>query len=343
MTNSEMKKVAIHAAVFSVVAMGLMFHRAATKHIMIADASGIEQGRINSDLSYDLLVNDSLPKGKKDTLVIPLSKDVSSDDIVLEDLPSQHGLRIYIDSREEDFYRDNAIATDLDMIERAVCYQESESGSVCLDFTLDGLYVNESSLTDVNSIEVRFFRPTDRYDRIVLADPGTDPSEKDIALDTALLLKQCADRDEASGIKIFLTRLSDEEPSADKKKEMLKETGAQLYLEITAKASDDKVENGIASYYNSRYYLRDYTNAEFAASLEKDAALGCGGRAIGVFAAKDIDENDILAISEIPSARVNLGYVTGEGDSGNLTRREYRKKLSEGLYQGILKAFEEME
>ena len=144
MTNKEMKKVAIKASVFAIVSISLMLYRSATKHIMITDAAGVQLERGSSENAYTLLVDKNVPQGKSDVLIIPLPKSVSSDNIVLEDSYMDHQLRIYIDSREEGFYKDNAIVTDLDIIEDAVCVAQNDTGSVCLDFDLDNLYANES-------------------------------------------------------------------------------------------------------------------------------------------------------------------------------------------------------
>ena len=213
MTDEEMKKVAIKASVFAAISITLMLQRSATKHIMITDAAGAPLDRGESDSSYTLLIDDNVPKGKEDALIIPLPKSVSSDNIVLEDRYIDHELSIYIDSREEGFYLDNPVVTSLPLLESAVCINENDTGSVCLDFKLDDLYVNESALTENSTIEVRFFKPKDKFEHVVVVDPagggkdtgdlGNGYSEKDVALDTALLLKTAADKDTEHNIKLY--------------------------------------------------------------------------------------------------------------------------------------------
>ena len=116
---------------------------------------------------------------KENTLIIPLAKSVKSDNIVLEDGYADHELRIYIDSNEEGFYKDNPVVTDLRILESAKCINRNENGSVCLDFGLNGLYANESSLTESGTIEVKFYRPSDKYDRIVVVDCGSGGNTTD--------------------------------------------------------------------------------------------------------------------------------------------------------------------
>ena len=341
---------AIKATVFAVVAMGLMIHRSATKHIMITDAAGAHIDRGSADDSYTLLVDKQVPQGKENSLIIPLPKSVSSDDIVLEDRYVDNEILIYVDSREEGFYLDNPVKTDLNILKDAVCIKENDAGRVCLDFTLDGLYVNESTLTDSNTIEVRFFKPSDKYDHIVVVDAehgGDDAgyfteelTEKDITLDVALALKEVAAADETSDIRIFYTRLGDMDVSDDKRQDLIKASGADLYVELSCNMSADR-SDGMTTYYNDTFFIRGFNNADFADIIERNCAIRCGGHAVGVLPAGE--EDKMLKASVIPSARLDIGNLTGSGDRRSLAQDEYKKNIARGLYQALIQAFEEME
>ena len=232
MNNSGMKKTFIQASVFTGVCMILMLQRAATKHILITDAAGQEIDRSFSEESYNLLIDRNVSGSQTGKLTIPLPQSVSSDDIILEDRYIDHELLIYIDGREEGFYLDNSVITDLDIIENAVCISENDSGSVCLDFKLDELYANESSLTESSTIEVTFLKPYDKYDNIVVIDPVSseyigegdnpaDPYAKDITLDVALLLKGEAEKADDRNTKFYFTRLSGASASEDKRRDLI--------------------------------------------------------------------------------------------------------------------------
>ena len=350
MTNQDMKKMAVKASVFAVLAIGLMVHRSATKHIMITDAAGAHQDRGSADDSYSLLIDKNVPAGKENTLIIPLSKSVSSDDIVLEDRYIDNELLIYIDSREEGFYMDNPVQTDLDILKKAVCIKENDTGSVCLDFTLDGLYVNESSLTDASTIEVRFSRPKDKYDYIAVVDPacgGSDTgyfteelSEKDINLDVALALREETARKPEAGIRIYYTRLGDMDVSPEQRQKLIRDSGADLYVELTCNMAPDRTD-GITSYYNDRFFIRGFNNADFANLVEKSCLLASGADAGGVKAADP--EDDMIMSCTVPAVRLDMGNLQGSGDKRRLSEDDYKKKMAEGLYQALLQAFEEME
>ncbi len=345
MTAEEKKRAAIEALVFALISLILIFHRSATKHIMITDAAGVTVDRESSDSSYSLLVDSDVPGGKDGTLIIPLSKSVSSDNITLEDGYVDHKLRIYIDSRESGFYMDNAVATDLKLVTDATCINLNDTGSVCLEFTLDGFHANESTLTDNNTIEVRFFDPSDRYDRIVVVDAaGTTVTEEapaetqhdDITLETALLLKEIADKDTANNIKIYFTGLSGEDIGLEQKKALVADSEADLFLEL----SEGTSKEGVSAYYNDGFFLRRLTNAGFADIMLQSCAQKAAISAEGVF---DDSEDDLLTGCRIPAARLDLGSAADYEDAAGHADRSRLKKLAEGIYDGIINSFEEMQ
>ncbi len=347
LNNDEMKKMLIRASVFTIGCMAVMFQRSATKHILITDAAGGNINREYSDESFNLLVDRNVSKNQAGKLIIPLPSGVSSDDIVLEDNYIDHELLIYVDGREEGFYLDNPVITDLDIFEGATCIQENSSGNVCLDFKLDGLYANESSLTESSTIEVRFYKPYDEYDKIVVIDPccgGAEIgdeydglSEKDVALDIALLIKEASDKAEDNSIKFYYTRLSDTTVEADRRLEFIEETGADLLVEVGAGVYEDGLD-GVRSYYNDEYYRRDLCNADFASLIHYNCAGKTSGKELIIYPCDQ--EEAVLMASTIPTVKVSAGALNGNSDRIKLQDKSYKKKIASGIYQGIAEAFE---
>ena len=89
--------------------------------------------------------------------------------------------------------------------------------------------------------------------------------------------------------------------------------------------------NGVASFYNGEYFLRDFNNAEFANILEKNCVYKLGATAEGVF--EDDGSDQVLSCTKVPAARVEIGKDYAGIDNS--------KKIAEGVYQAILEAFEE--
>ena len=352
MTAADMKKFFIKSTIFSVISITLILHRAATKHIMITDAAGASIDRGVNVESFDLLVDKEVSGGQSGKLIIPLSKSVSSDDIVLEDKYMDHELLIFIDSREQGFYLDNAVKTDLDIIESAVCISENATGAVCLDFKLDSLYANHSSLTESGNIEVEFFKPYEEYDKIVIIDPeaGTDEmpqtgisnSAKDAPLDVAMALKGVSDRDETNNIKFYYTRVTGDGSgvTGEDVLRLVDETKADMLIGIGTRGYDREYSDGILTTYNDSFYLRKLSNATLCNIIEKNCATKSGGYALGMDSAFDDDE--VLQKSCIPSCRVLIGNLEGDRDKDLLCDSTYKNKLAAGIYQGVVEAFEEM-
>ncbi|MBR1669074.1 MAG: N-acetylmuramoyl-L-alanine amidase [Butyrivibrio sp.] len=340
MTNEYMKKTAIKASVFAAVAMVLMLYRAATKHIMITDAAGAPIDRGQTLESYNLLVDRKVPEGREGTLIIPISRNVSSDNIILEDDYIDHELRIYIESREEGFYLDNPVVTDLDILKGAVCVPQNESGSVCLDFTTDELYVNESTLTENSTIEVKFFKPSQKYEHVAVIDVAgeSDGAGGDPSLDVALLLKDIADKDTDRSIKLYFTRLSERRVSEDERLLLVTESEADLCVSLDLQAAAGDKESGFSAFFNDRYFRRSMTNAEFADIVLRNCASNSGTDAAGIYAAPD---DDFIRSLTVPSARLCLDIT---GDAGAEAYDDtYKRKVAEGLYNAIVEALGEME
>ncbi len=338
MTASEMKKIAIKACIFTFISMSLIIHRSVTKHIMITDAAGAQIDRSKSDSSYTLLVDAEVPAGKEDTLIIPLPKDVGSDNIILEDRYMEHGLSIYIDSHEAGFYMDNPIVTDISSIVSSVCVNRNDTGSVCLDFTLDGLYANESTLTDISTIEVKFFDPSEKYDKVVVVDADMSGAE-DAALELALLLKELADGDAKDNVRFYFTGVAGAEADNEQREALISDLKADLFLELSVGYTSQGEAEGISSYYNDGFFLQRLSNARFADIMLKNCAGRGVGGAIGVYADP---EDKALVDCKVPASRLEFVYKAGNGAVG-LSDRNSLKRMAEGIYNGIILSLEDME
>ena len=80
--------------------------------------------------------------------------------------------------------------------------------------------------------------------------------------------------------------------------------------------------------------------AAFADIMERNCASKAGAAALGVVPSSG---DDLLENAGIPAVRVSVGFVTGEKDSINLAEKSYLSKVSDGVYDAVLEAFEVME
>lgn len=350
MNKDEMKKVALVAFLFAILSISIVMYRSATRHVFVNDNAEGAGGSAETGTGYTLLIDESMPDGHSKSLIIPLPRDAASDRVDIDHRDTERELLVYVDSRDEGFYRDNVLHTDLAMIESAVCRETDSQGGVCLDFKLDGIYACDAAFPGDGLLELTFCPPSERYSHLVVIDPAGGGSsgakvngllEKNITLETALLLKEMAESDENNEIKLYFTRLSDNSVDGSKRNRLAGDLAADLYVELSAGQSDDADCNGVETGYNDRFYLRDMTNAELAYILEKKVAENSGAAALGVKALQN--EDDVLMQVRVPAANVCLGYLTGNKDGTRLQDDNYKKRLARGIYEAIKMALEEKE
>ncbi len=345
-----MKKVAVLAFLFAVIALSVIMYRSASRSAS-ANGSAETKEAVPADTGeYLLMTDDIMPEGHADALIIPLPPDTDAGGVQIATSETGSELVVNVYSSEEDFYKNNAIHTDLDIFKSTVCSGTASPGCMRLRFKLDGIYTLEATTEGSDYVEVKFQAPSGEYRHIVVVDPaggGSDAGvrgsgllEKDITLDTALLLKEIADADESSDVKICFTRLSDTNIDEDYRVYLADELGAGLYVQLCADVSDDAARNGIFTQYNDRFYLNDLTNAEFAGILEKQVVQHSGAAALEIEA---ILEGEALMRVRVPAAKISLGYLTGNKDGVRLKDDNYKRRLAAGLYDGIKAALKELE
>ena len=346
-----MKKVAVLAFLFAVISLSTIMYRSATRSAYVYGSDGAKEAVTENTGEYALITDDMMPEGHADALIIPLPEDAVSQEVQIASGRTGRELYVSIDSAQEEFYRNNAIHTDLDIFESAVCSEAESQDRLSLKFRLDGIYASDVVIRGSDHIEISFKTPSEQYRHIVIVDPagggsmagarGSGLLEKDITLDTALLLKELADADESSDVRIYFTRLDDTNPDEAYRVFLADELEAGLYVQLCAAESDDAEQNGVFSQYNDRFYRRDLTNAEFAGILEKEIARHSGASALEI---KGIEaEGDTLMRIKVPAAKVSLGYLTGNKDGVRLNDENYKRRLAAGVYEGIKAAIKELE
>ena len=352
MNKEGYKKTAIAASVYAIVALSVMFYRAGTKRIIIADAA---ENTYDSEAgldSYSLRARQPSGTEEEGKLIIPLPGGVHSENVRLENRYIEHRIVLFIDAKDVSFYQTNALVADIDNLESAICIPQNEDGEVALVFQLDGIYESFSELTD-NSIVIQFANPQDIYEHIIVVDPlmggeflgscKDDIVEKDINLNIALALKKLTDEDSDESFKIFFTRTSDVYRDEATRLDFIEESGADMYVQL-ATGLDEQDTEGIAAYYNGKYFIREFGNVELANELESNvlATTSASARGIGEIE----DTKSLLWSTKIPSAQLNIGNLAYDTDAKKLGDEKYVGKIAQGVYNGIINAistFNEME
>ena len=351
MNQTLMKKTAVCSLVFFLAAMGMIFGMSANKVITIADVAQdevMENLAVKENTAGDGAVkNLTFKLGEADTsyLRIPLPEGCKADDIIIENHYMDRALWILIPNADEDFYEENVISGNRESV-RQGSFEVTKEG-IALNFQLTGIYEFRTILENEN-LYISFLAPAEMYDKIVVIDPACGGSdlgytaenilEKDINLQIARKLKEKLD---GSDIKAYYTRMDDVNPSKEDRTALGNETRADMYIRIQLSASEDSSVYGTSAVYNGDYFIPGFGNVELADCLEREVVTAIKGKAVGLVEAEK--EEYTLRQSVIPAAAVNVGYITNKQEAALLSREEYIDKIATGIYNAIIKVYEEIQ
>ena len=195
----------------------------------------------------------------------------------------------------------------------------------------------------------------------------TGLSEKDLVLDVGLRLQQLLER--KTDCDVILTRSDDTFIPLEERTAIANEKAADLFLSVHANASRTRGARGIETYYlnftsnpdalelaarenatsqESVHQLQDLIkkialtekieeSQEFARQIQREVCkwVGKGGgqqRDRGVKKAPFV----VLIGANMPSILTEISFLTNPRDERLLKRPEYRQKIAEALYSGIL-------
>lgn len=183
--------------------------------------------------------------------------------------------------------------------------------------------------------------------QVVYIDPGhggIDPGacgssvlEKDVVLQVALYLGV---RLERNGAKVVYTRTGDYDLESEEKSDvraridLIESSGATLAISLHCNAFTDSAEYGAQTFYNAQRHpdsrrLAEIIQAELRENTDTYRE-----------ASARID-HFILNASNVPSATVELGFLSNPHEESLLGSASYRQKLADILTRAIIKFVEE--
>jgi len=159
-------------------------------------------------------------------------------------------------------------------------------------------------------------------------DPGAvvaGVQEKDINLALALLVREKA---ENYGLRVVLTRTTDVYVDLVERVKMAEALGARLYVSIHANYHRDQKVCGIETWVDSGAGPESLRLAE---SLQRALVSATGARDRGVH-----KQTLYLRHTTLPTALVEVGYLSCPAEREKLLDPGYREKIADGIVQGIL-------
>jgi len=191
--------------------------------------------------------------------------------------------------------------------------------------------------------------------------------EKDVVLDVGLRLKKLLEH--KANCEVVMTRSDDTFIPLEERTAIANAKAADLFVSIHANASSDQDARGIETYYlnftsnpdalavaarenassqESVHQLQDLIkkialtekiqeSAEFARDVQREvyrrtSQLSSEQRNRGVKKAPFV----VLIGANMPSVLAEISFLTNPRDEKSLRRSDYRQKIAEALYQGIL-------
>lgn len=345
-----MRKTTIYGCAFLAVALFAIVYFSMTKTIEI---SGVAQDDVqlsqgSTQEGTDLVLQNmlSFESGTEytDYLTIPLDENVKPDDITIENHYMDSEFYIIIDEIDKSFYKTHPLTGNrANIIEGS--YEETARG-LSLKFVMNGIYEFKTVLEN-NTLYVTCYSPHELYDKIVVIDPahgGQDFGasseelyEKDIVLEITKNLKKKLDHN--GTIKVYYTRMDDVNPKEELRVNLPNKIRADAYIRIEVDNVNDNAVYGITTLYNDEYFIPGFGNVELADIMESSVVTAVKGKALGIYKSKDNDYT--LLHSTVPSTTIKVGCISNKQEAILLSREDYIEKISQGIFDGIMKMYEE--
>lgn len=368
--NQLMKRTAVYTVLFACFALAAIFYYSSNKIIVVADVAQDEVARNEQEQSG---VGQSTQGGKTaegetssgavsqqnnilfeqngqemNYFCIPLHTDVKAENVTIENHYMDKELWVSIRQEEKsagygDFYRTQGVYGN----RSAVIDGRFENGTdtFWLKFRLTDVYEYHSIFED-NKLYIEFMTPREAYDKIVVIDPAyggdvtgalsDELAGKDITLEIARALKKKLDD---TDIKVYYTRMDDSALSEEERVELTNATKADMLIRIEVNENEDSKIYGTEAVYNSKFFIPGFGSVELADLLEREVVTAISGKANGL---TDSTEDDVVINNAtVPAAAIRVGYLSNGQEEILLGREDYIQKIAEGIYQAIMKAYEE--
>ena len=351
--NRLMIRMAIYCFVFVATAMGAMLYYSANKIIVVADVAQDAVVQSSDHITPTAVKADKnqigIDRSSHNTnyFCIPLPGSVRVEEVTVENHYMDRELWVNIVPRETEgldkFYETNSAYGNCGSVLDG--HYNMEGSGICLQFELADVYEYHSIFED-NTLYVEFVSPKEVYDRIIVIDPAygledtgaaiESISAKDITLEVAKALKTKLDE---TDIKVYYTRMDDSNPNAVNRVRLASATKADMLIRIEVGSAESSKQYGTEAVYNSRFFIPGFGSIELADLLEREVVTAISGKANGLVEAGE--EDVVICDATVPAAAIKVGYLTNGQEAILLQREDYIQRIAEGIYQAIIKSYEE--
>ena len=180
--------------------------------------------------------------------------------------------------------------------------------------------------------------------KIVVIDPSFGGSAKGceaFGLNEAQIVLDIAQRLEgrlnALGVRTFLTRGKEINPSELERIEFANKSGADLLLSLHLERHQNPIASGVATYYygSETHEVHSVVGAKLATLIQREITA----RTDLINCRTHARTWELLRLTKAPTVRVDLGYLTNESDATKLARAGFRDTLAEALVVSIQRLY----
>ena len=170
--------------------------------------------------------------------------------------------------------------------------------------------------------------------KVIVIDPGSTEYEKEIVYDIAQRLEG---RLLALGASVFLTRGTQNNPTEAERIAFTNKNGADLLISLHIDSHTNPEAHGVATFFygNDQHGVHSIVGERFASLVQRELCartdfLNCRAHA---------KTWDSLRLTSAPAVRVDLGYISNEGDAARLARAEFRDTVAESFVIAIQRLY----
>lgn len=279
-------------------------------------------------------------------LELPLG--VTGEDLEIEEKYVLQTIDIRIPFAGDDYFYEYPVLGRSDNIDSLNYEYKNNYGTV--EFVTDQVYELRTSY-DEKYFYLDFEAPRDLYDKVVVIDAGHGGNapgavkqgvcEKDIDLDIVLKLKELFEASEDKSIGVYYTRTEDADPSLENRIGLANKSDADLFISVhsnSTKSGRMSSINGTQVMYNETEEETEKGSKGLAQICLEEVTAVTGSSNKGLIEGSDIY---IIRSSNMPAALIEVGFMTNQAELDNLRSEAYQAKAAQGIYNAIMRAFEE--
>ena len=298
----------------------------------------------NRDQLQDLEIREeSGPAGERGQLSIRLPGGVDGSSVEVTNDYVTQTVRVLIPGTDEAYFDSYPIAGSSSYIDTLAYARQGGEGII--EIVTNQVYEVVTGY-DAGYYYLNFLTPQEVYDKVVVIDPGHGGRapgaikqgirEKDIDLAIALRLQEIF-AESGENIGVYFTRTDDSNPTFDQRVQLANRSQANLFVSI----HNNSIASGRMSGVKGTQVMYD-ENSEasmrFAQICLEEVTGELGSVNKGLVKGDSIY---IIRTSEVPVALIEVGFMTNRDELRLLNSEEYQGQTAQGIYNAILRAFEE--